>query len=793
MPSSAVVAAKSPTDRRPATAAVPLHILVVEDISTDAELMIIALREGGLEPTWKRVETAGEMRAALAAGQWDVVLSDYTMPEFGVAQALEIVRAFDEELPFIVVSGAVGEDLAVEVMRAGANDYVFKHTLTRLAPAIQREVREATNRRARRTAERTARHLAAIVESSEDAIISKTLDGVITSWNPAAERLHGWTAAEAIGQNVSFLVPPDKTSELGEILDRLRAGEQTEYIETVRLDRDGRRIDVALTISPVRDATGRLVGISKTARDIRERKRAEAALQSSQQRLRHVLASSPAVLFTLVVVDDQMQGIDWISDNVTEMLGYSPEDATAPDWWMRNIHPDDRDGAAAHTREAFLVPGSVIHEFRFRHHDGSYRWTRGELRLIRDAAGRPVEAVGSWSDITERKQLEDQVRQSQKMEAVGQLASGVAHDFNNLLTIINGYSDLLLQSLPPADPSRDMIAEIQKAGQRSAGLTRQLLAFSRKQVLAPRVIDLNWVVTDTEKMLRRLTGEDIRFTTTLDPALWVVRADPGQVEQVLMNLVVNAHDAMPQGGQLLIKTRNVELDEAYARSRPDARPGPYVLLSVTDTGTGMRPDVMARIFEPFFTTKGPGKGSGLGLATSYGIAKQSGGHIAVISEPGVGTTFNVYLPQAERIVDAASPRSRPKGKPGGTETILIVEDEAGVRALTRSILTGCGYKVLEATNGVEAVRVSTEHAGPIQLLIADVVMPGKCGRAVAEELVDLRRGMRVMYMSGYTNDAIVRHGIVRDAVNFLQKPFTPPDLAIKVRDVLDAPAEPKCT
>jgi PAS domain S-box-containing protein len=388
-------------------------------------------------------------------------------------------------------------------------------------------------------------------------------------------------------------------------------------------------------------------------------------------------------------------------------------------------------------------------------------------------------------DITARKLLEEQFRQAQKMDAFGQLAGGVAHDFNNLLTIINGYSDLLLESLPESHPSRQMIAEIHKAGERSAGLTRQLLAFSRQQILATRILNLNEVVADTDKMLRRLIGEDIRLTTTLETQPWAVQADPGQVEQVLLNLAVNARDAMPKGGRLTIETKNVELDESYVRTHMYARAGPYVLLSVTDTGSGIPPEVMAKIFEPFFTTKETGKGSGLGLATVYGIVKQSGGHVTVYSEVGLGTTFKVYLPQAEQPSERSPAQSRILAPPRGTETILLAEDEAAVRALTRTILTGCGYQVLEAADGDEVVQVAAGHGGPIHLLIADVVMPGAGGRAVAERLTEQYPRMRVLYVSGYTDDAVIRHGVLREGVNFIQKPFTPAALARKVRDVLD--------
>ncbi|HEX4608985.1 MAG TPA: ATP-binding protein, partial [Urbifossiella sp.] len=405
---------------------------------------------------------------------------------------------------------------------------------------------------------------------------------------------------------------------------------------------------------------------------------------------------------------------------------------------------------------------------------------------VRNEGGRVTHFVGVLTDVTGRRQLEEKLRQSQKMDAIGRLAGGVAHDFNNLLTIINGYSDLLLERLPPEDPDHELIAEIRLAGERSAGLTRQLLTFSRQQILAPRVMNLNDVLADTEKLLRRLLGEDVRLATAPDPGLWTVRADPGQMEQVLMNLAVNARDAMPTGGRLTVETRNVDLDETYAEAHAEARPGPHVLLAVSDTGCGMPPDLIARIFDPFFTTKDPGTGTGLGLATVHGIVKQSGGHIEVYSEVGIGSTFKVYLPRGEGVNPEAGPRSTLHSSPAGTGTILLVEDEDALRVFSQRILAGCGYTVLDAADGAEAIRLAAEHAGPLDLLVTDVVMPGANGRAVAEAVVARHPEARVLFVSGYTDDAVVRHGILQAGVNFLQKPFSPAALARKVGEILDA-------
>ncbi len=511
------------------------------------------------------------------------------------------------------------------------------------------------------------------------------------------------------------------------------------------------------------------------------RRHTTEALSRSEEKYRRLFEDSRDAIYS-TTRDGRFVDVNqaWL-----DLFGYRREEVTELGMSSIYLRPDERVRFQRDVESAGAVRNYPV---RFRRRNGTEIDVLLTATVRHDDEGRIAGYQGIVRDVTEQKQLEEQLRQAQKMEAVGNLAGGIAHDFNNLLTVIGGRSHLLTMRLPPEDPLRREVEIIGKTAERAARLTQQLLAFSRKQVLQPRVLDLNEIVREMDRILQRLIGEHIELRTVLGADLGRVRADPGQIEQVILNLAVNARDAMPEGGRLTIETGSVELDAAYAREHVGVQPGPHVMLAVSDTGVGMDAQTQARIFEPFFTTKEAGRGTGLGLATVYGIVQQSGGHIRVYSEPGRGATFKVYLPRVDAAAEVPAPTEAPVTPLRGTETVLLVEDEDEVRALARESLEGFGYTVLEAQSPEEALRAFQTHPGPIHLLLTDVVMPKMSGRSLADRLVAARPGLKVVFMSGYTSNAIVHHGVLDEGTAFVQKPFTPGALARKVREVLSEAA-----
>ena len=618
----------------------------------------------------------------------------------------------------------------------------------------------------------------AIVENSHDGIIFADAKGIILYRSPSHRLIDGYTDEERIGNSLFETVHPDDLAAVRRgwtaVMSHADTVQQIQY--RIR-HKDG-------TWRWVETFAQNLLGnpnvevVILTSRDITERKRVEEALGDSEEQYRSLLTNSTDMIF---IAQDQV--IKFRNPLMTLTLGYSEEELTAFPF-AKIIHPEDR--AMVEERHQKRLRGEEVlntYSFRILTKQERVLWVQLNPTPV-TWEGRPA-VLCSLRDITSQKLLEMQYLQSQKMEAIGRLAGGIAHDFNNLLTVIKGYSHLALIDLKEGDPLKGNLEEIENAAERAARLTRQILAFSRRQIMEMKVLDLNSVLYDLDKMLRRVIGEDIELVTLVAEDLGKVKTDSGQIEQVIVNLAVNARDAMPEGGKLTIETANVELDEAYAGRHIAVKPGRYAMLAVSDTGCGMSPEVQEEIFEPFFTTKEKGKGTGLGLSTVYGIVKQSGGNIWVYSELGQGTTFKIYLPLAdELLVEETTEQPIMKTTHGG-ETILLVEDDENVRKLTSLILRKQGYRVFEASNGEEAMATSRNLNKPVHLVLTDVVMPGMNGHKVIEKLRQEHGAFKVLYMSGYTDNAIVHHGILAAGTNFIQKPFSRETLIRKVIEALD--------
>ncbi|QOY84904.1 PAS domain S-box protein [Paludibaculum fermentans] len=630
--------------------------------------------------------------------------------------------------------------------------------------------------------------LHAIVDSAPTAIMTLDPERVVTSWNRAAERVFGWSAEEIVGRQVP-IVPAESEAAFRAQFQRVIDGETMERREVRRRRKDGTEIPLELTAAPLRSADGSTRGAVALLLDLSAQKQAEGSLQEIEDRWQFAVEGAEEGVWDWNVASGQV----YYSRRWKEILGYLDDEISdSLEEWLSRIHPDDAERNLEAVQRHFRKEApAYLFEYRARRKDGRYVWLVGRGKVIAwGEDGHPRRFVGTMVEVTQRKELEERLRQAQKMESVGRLAGGVAHDFNNHLTVIEGYSELLLAQLPPDSPYFTQVSEIRNAGQRAGMLTRQLLSFSRQQSPETRPLNLNEVIKDLEKMLRRLIRSDIELSTVLAPDVQTVRADPTQMQQVLMNLVVNARDALKDGGKLIIESSNVHLTDAYSAGQQPVKPGPYVLLTVSDTGCGMDEATVRQIFEPFFTTKGSGEGTGLGLCTVYSIVQQLGGWIWVYSEPGKGSTFKVYLPADGRPEQPDERAERPADALG-TETILIAEDHDQVRAFSESVLRGLGYEVLTARDGEEALRVAAEHTGPLHLLLTDVAMPRMNGRDLARNLAAKKPGLKVLYISGYTANVIAQQDVVDEGLEFLPKPFTPDQLGEKVRSILGPPPEAK--
>jgi PAS domain S-box-containing protein len=625
-----------------------------------------------------------------------------------------------------------------------------------------------------------------ISENAADLIAVVDVHGNRIYNSLSYERVLGYSAEELRNSSSFEQVHPEDR-------ERVKAGAEEAQRTGVGLPmeyrfrhKDGTWRVLESTASVIRNSRGEPEKLVIVNRDVTERKRAAEALKRSETGFRSVVGDAPYGIFKANLTGKLLM----VNPALEKMLGYKSQDEL--------LEVNLASGIYRHPAEHQKINELFLRDQHFK--DVEVEWKRKDSAFItvrcsggpiKDEIGTDMEVFAE--DVTERRVLERQLRMAQKMEAVGRLSGGIAHDFNNLLGVIIGYIQVMKRNLVPGQPSYEYAEEIEKAGQRAVSLTRQLLAFSRQQVLEPVILNLNTRVSDMEKMLPRLIGEDIQLNLILDPVIGQVKADPGQIEQVVMNLVVNARDAMPDGGNLTILTANAELDAAFAREHPGSVEGQYVMLAVTDTGTGMDPETQTQIFEPFFTTKGRDKGTGLGLATVYGVVKQSNGYITVNSEIGKGASFKIYLPRIDQPVATKSESIQAPLTMRGSETILLVEDAAPLRLLAQLFLKENGYQVLTAADGADAQQIAAQNRGPIHLLLTDVVMPGINGRVLAERLASRHPAMKVLYMSGYTDSFIAGHGVLEEGIHLLHKPFSEEVLMRKIRELLDAGKETKET
>ncbi|MFZ2634002.1 MAG: PAS domain S-box protein [Desulfosalsimonadaceae bacterium] len=632
-----------------------------------------------------------------------------------------------------------------------------------------------------------------LVETIPDLVWLKDMNGVYLSCNPTFERYFGAKEADIVGKTDYDFQSKDLADFFREHDKKAIAAGGPSVNEEWLTFPDNGYLGLFETVkTPMRDAEGHLVGVLGIARDITARKRSEDALRESEERLRVALDATRIGIWDWNIEQD----IWYASPQYYTMLGYEPE--TGPSdrtVWLDRVHPQDREFVASEIRK--VLDGKDAHygyEARMQHADGSYKWHRVLGHVIdRDAYGKATRMLGVRMDITEGKRAEEerekmqaQLNQALKMESVGRLAGGVAHDFNNMLGIILGHTEMAMEQVDSVQPLYDDLGEIRKAAERSADLTRQLLAFARKQTVSPMVLDLNETVESMLKMLRRLIGEDIDLAWLPGPGMWPVKVDPAQIDQILANLCLNARDAIAGVGKVTIETENVVFEEAYCAENADVVPGEYVLLAVSDDGFGMDKETLGKLFEPFFTTKEMGKGTGLGLATVYGIVKQNNGFIKVYSEPGQGTTFKIYLPRYRGKSGQMQKEFAAEPISGGHETILLVEDEPAILKMTTMMLERMGYRVMAANTPGEAIRLAEAHPAEIHLLMTDVVMPEMNGRDLAKNLLSLYPHLKRLFMSGYTADVIAHHGVLEDGVYFIQKPFTKKALADMLRGVLDS-------
>jgi len=766
----------------------PLNILFIEDRHDDFLLVERHLKQNGLSANCCRVDSIEEIKKATGSENWDLVLADYSVPQLSFADSLPLIFKSNPDVPVIMVTGSVGEEKAAEILRLGVIDFVLKDNLARLVPAIERGMSDAADRRGKRAAEEALRQSEELYRSLFSNMLNgfahchmifdgeTPLDFVYLNVNDAFERQTG--LKNVVGKRVTEVIPGIKESDPGlfDVYGRVALtgnSEQFEiYVETLK------QWFWISVYSPVREHFITVFDV------ITERRLAEKNLAESEERLSLALRGANDGLWDWNLKTNKL----YFSPRWKSMLGYADEELEdCYDTWERLLHPEDIEPTIALLRD--FQEGRVVKfevEFRMRHKEGHYVDILSRAFQLYDDNGKTLRMVGTHVDITERNKLEEQFRQAQKMEAVGQLAGGVAHDFNNILTAIIGYSHLILPQVTGKDRVINYIENIIESSERAAALTQSLLAFCRKQAVNLAVIDISEVIKESEAFLRRMIREDIvlKINCTGDPL--TVMADRGQIEQVIMNLATNARDAMPNGGKLFMDTLPVTLDQEFVESHGYGNAGEYVLISVSDSGVGMNKETQSHIFEPFFTTKELGKGTGLGLSMAYGTVKKHDGFINVYSEPGTGTTFKIYLPRVQATVQVGKKETRVVAPlSGGTETILIGEDDEALRRLATNVLNHHGYRVIEAVDGQDAVDKFIEYGDSIHLVILDAIMPNKNGREACKMMRMMRPNFNTIFVSGYAGDIFDDNSLLDENTIFLPKPYSPNDLLAKVREMLD--------
>jgi PAS domain S-box-containing protein len=901
----------------------PLRILHLEDDPDFVALVSSMLRQEGLPVEMTSAKDFPEFIAAMENREFDIILADYTLPTCTGLQALQKVRLKGLDTPFVLISGTIGEQAAIECLRCGATDYVLKNKIERLAPTVRRAVQESEERAHRKRIEtelvRREKYFRTLTEHSLDVLTILSRDGLFQYNSPSLKSVLGYEPKEVAGQSAFALIHPEDLPATHQAFQRALEHPDDIITHEFRCRRqDGSWCHLEV-VGQNRLDDPEIAGVVINSRDVNDRKRAEAQLRESEGQYRLIFEGSPTPMW---VTDMETQGFLEVNEAALQQYGYSRSDflsmggrnirasgeteryvnyindvvkkhpesgvgragiwrhqkksgeiidveikwskirfkgreamlimahditerkraaealenseaslaaaqrmAHLGSWeldlkdpgninlnelrwsdetyrifghkpgevkvtselFFNSVHPDERQRVGSAVAEALRKSSAYEIEHRIILPNGEERHVRERGEVVIDEAGKPVQMRGIVMDITERRQLGEQLRQSQKMEAIGQLAGGVAHDFNNILTVIHGHASLLLVDKSMSKGAARSAQQIAQAAERAAGLTRQLLTFSRRQVMQPRRLDLNEVVSNMTMMLGRILGEDIALQLNYWPQPAFILADASMIEQVLLNLVVNARDAMPKGGQLAIKISASTVRERSQAYPIESRAGEFICLTVTDTGCGINPEDLRRIFEPFFTTKEVGKGTGLGLATVYGIVNQHKGWIEVDSEPGSGSAFRVFLPAAKEAPVLPEAKAAPTAVRGGSETILVVEDEVAVRELVCSVLGSHGYNILQADSGVKALELWQQNKRKIDLLLTDLVMPDRLnGRELAEKLRAERPRLKVIFTSGYSADVVGKDLVLQRGLHYLQKPYDPQKLAITVRTCLDS-------